>query len=178
MKRIHAFAGLGLALMSAASVGCGGTEPLSVVNVAAFQLALPITESSVIQKVDPYNTTGSGAESDGFDIYPTALGVNVASPGQGIVMAVDNTLGSAAVYIYHGPHLTTRITKLQTVSVQAGSILQAGSVLGISSSNNINQPVRFTVLYDNGLVCPLSYLNATAQTLVRNRLVGGVPPCL
>jgi murein DD-endopeptidase MepM/ murein hydrolase activator NlpD len=142
--------------------GCGGTEPLSAITSPAPQLSLPVLETAVntVQKFSQATAT----LNYGIDISVIPVGQNVIAPAGGIISSVDNTLGAAVVYVYHSPHLTTRISQLQTLSVQAGAIAQTGSVLGLSS--NTGAPVHFRVYYDGVIVCPQSYFTASAQALL------------
>ena len=97
------------------------------------------------------------------------------SPAGGVVTYVDNTAGAAVIYILHSDHLMTRVSQLQTASVQPGAVVQTGSALGISSNSGV--AIHFTVYYDNAVARPLSYLTFAEQRTVANRLVGALSPC-
>lgn len=157
-------------------VGCGGAEPLSAMNLTETpQLILPVAEAQV-NVVSPFIMSGTGAQNDGFNvttINPT-VGATVISPASGIVLYLENNPGSALVYIKHSPHIMSRLSQLQSVNVQPGSIVQPGSAIGSASSSGA--AVRFTVFVDNVLACPLSYLSYAQQRVVTAH-AGGVSPC-
>jgi hypothetical protein len=174
-------AGLAIGLSTLAlSVGCGGTEPMSALTTGAPALVLPLADASVaITRMEPYNQGKNGTSSDAFKIHTQNPSVNVLAPASGIVAAVDNTPGAAIVYLYHGPRLTTRVAQLQQASVLVGTVVQTGSVLGLSSSSLVI-PIQFSVFYDGGLACPLSYMTAEAQTTTQVKVTtnGSTSPCL
>jgi murein DD-endopeptidase MepM/ murein hydrolase activator NlpD len=167
---------LGWMTLAMAASGCGsGMDPLAALNQGGVlpSLVLPLADA-LVSTVSPFSQSGSGTASDGFDIQGVLASQSVISPASGVVSFVDLTAGASIVYIVHSLHLQSRISALQSVSVQPGALVQAGSAVGTSSA--VNLAVHFTVLYDNTLVCPLSYLTYAMQKRVQTA-TSGVSPC-
>jgi hypothetical protein len=180
-----------LAALAAAAAACGGTEPLSVVlktNGQDPQLTLPISvDLTNISQVSPYNGSGATvsniAVSDGLNLLSTGITatVNVGAPADGIVSAVDNTQNAAAILIYHTAHLSTRISRLASVSVQPGAIVQQGALIGtanMSPATTAETAVHFTVYHDTVAVCPSGFLTSASADSLVNRITSNLPPCL
>lgn len=176
MKRLTV---CGLWVMAMGAAGCGsGVEPLSAFNPASQtpQLSsLPIPDALVSQIV-PFSESGATTANDGFNITTITGGQSVVAPAAGVVSYVDLTPGAAIVYIIHNPHLMTRISLMQSASVQVGQNVQALSGVGLSPTIP-SSPVHFTVFFDNTIVCPLTFMSFAEQKLISARSTS-LSPCL
>ena len=180
------------ALALAARPGCGAREPLSIVKGtspdARRRRAMPQLASlpgdvqgGAVSRLNESGVVTGTAASDGYNILTTSVSLNVISP-----WATESSRRSIprrarpAILIYHNPHLSSRISHLQSVTPLPGSIVQQGSLIGTSTLQSVSLigAIHFTVYHDSVISCPLSFLTPAAQTIVANRLGGGLSSCL
>jgi hypothetical protein len=161
-----------------AGAGCGsGVEPLSGIaqsNQTPQLGSLPLADA-VLSTLLPFSESGLIAANDGFGLTASAGGQSVLAPAAGVVSYVDLTPGAAIVYIIHNTHLMTRMSALQSASVQVGQIVQQGSGIGLSPSSPA-VAIHFSVFFDNAIVCPLTYLSFAEQKTIASRF-GGLSAC-
>jgi murein DD-endopeptidase MepM/ murein hydrolase activator NlpD len=116
----------------------------------ASSFSLPLANSAT-------TFSGFSTASDGFD-FGSFVGTQVRAPANGLVVGVDTS--AQTVTLLHNVRVFTRIRGV-TSSVQVGNYLAAGTQIGTVGTSSV---LRFSVIVDGALTCPLSFLNSAART--------------
>jgi hypothetical protein len=173
------------AAMTCAAVmtGCAsGNDPLNALGSpgASFEgtMLLPYgTINGTVVNPISYTPYSVAAGVDGMEFnYSVAGSVTLVAPVAGLVTATDNV---TTVSLTQNFHVTTRLTRMSSVSVRVGDYIPAGGIVGTTSLSGAGNQVavRFAVLVDGVTVCPYSFLTDTVKGTVNltSRLSGNGP---
>lgn len=169
MKKILLIFGL-----AAIVVGCGeGTDPYHAISNSPTipAISLPLEKTQIV------NPVGISAARDRLDLTPTgASAYTFVAPIGGLVAAVDGSLNSYSVTIFHNPSFSVVVGNLSAVpAVRVGDVVTEGQAL-LSTAFSFGA-VQFTVYHNGVAACPYPYLNSTSREYVRTNLYGGFAPC-
>jgi hypothetical protein len=163
--------GVLIAWMGLVVSGCGGTSPLNTFADPATlpSLAAPILQASLA------SVTAYSVATEGFVFTANQIGQIVRSPAGGTVAAVSAQAdGGFTVWIYHNARASTRMSDLTSTSMAPGRVLAQGEEIGRA---DLTRPFKMTVYLDGQLICPYSFLNTEARTLL-NAYIIATRPCV
>lgn len=165
-----------LVVVAATASACGqASDPVSAIGdpQAAVVLQSPVDTNLSVTQFLPYTASHPSFEWSVASTVGGSAPVAVV-PASGVVTEVDATANAASVTIFHNSRVTSKISRLASVSLRVGDVVKAGETAGTLAANTA-QNLQLTVYQDKATICPLSFLNDLARGFVQQFSVNQFP---